>query len=267
MSEFTSQLLLQTQTATVWDVLCRGECRHKSDEECASKTHLVFPYRGVYVRHVGREEAVAEANQVLFFNAGEAYRVSHPVKGGDACISFTIDEPLLRELVPKEHIRPGSTLAFHRQRLRIDPRAQALMAILRYSLLKNVAEPLEGETLALTLVRRALGERTSHASKATAGRAKLVDRTKLDPLVRSHAPLDARGNRRGSGRVAGLSHAGISAGRSRAAVSVSAATASRAGARSARRIRRSHGPGPAPGVLQPQPFHLGSSSGLRPHAC
>ena len=179
MPEFTSQLLLDTQTATVWDVVCRGECRHKSDEECSSKTHLVFPYRGVYVRHLGREEAVAEANQVLFFNAGEAYRVSHPVKGGDACISFTVDEPLLMELVPKEHIRPGPSLAFHRQRLRIDPRAQALMAILRYSLIKNVAEPLEGETLALTLVRRALGERTSHASKASAGRAKLVDRTKL----------------------------------------------------------------------------------------
>ena len=29
---------------------------------------LVFPYRGVYVRHLGSDQAVAEANQVLFFN-------------------------------------------------------------------------------------------------------------------------------------------------------------------------------------------------------
>ena len=36
------------------------------------RLQLVFPYRGVYVRHVGDDEAVAEANQVLFFNAGEA---------------------------------------------------------------------------------------------------------------------------------------------------------------------------------------------------
>jgi hypothetical protein len=42
----------------------------------------VFPYRGVYVRHLGLDQAVAEANQVLFFNAGEGYRVSHPVPGG-----------------------------------------------------------------------------------------------------------------------------------------------------------------------------------------
>ena len=29
-------------------------------------------------------ETVAEANQVVFFNENEPYRVSHPVGGGDA---------------------------------------------------------------------------------------------------------------------------------------------------------------------------------------
>jgi AraC-like DNA-binding protein len=43
----------------------------------------------------------------------------------------------------------------------------------------GIAEALEAETLVLTLVRRALGERTSHAASATAGRQKLVDRAKL----------------------------------------------------------------------------------------
>ena len=81
-----------------------------------------FPYRGVYVRHLGRDQAVAEANQVLFFNATEGYRVSHPVPGGDACLSLVISEPLLRELAPKALLRDGAGLAFRRQRLRIDPR-------------------------------------------------------------------------------------------------------------------------------------------------
>ncbi len=84
MSQFSVQLLLNTETATVRDVVCRGDCRQKSAEECAHTTHLVFPYRGVYVRHLGRNDAVAEANQVLFFNRAEGYRVSHPVEGGDA---------------------------------------------------------------------------------------------------------------------------------------------------------------------------------------
>jgi hypothetical protein len=41
----------------------------------------VFPYRGVYVHHRGQVETVAEANQVVFFNESEPYRVSHPLEG------------------------------------------------------------------------------------------------------------------------------------------------------------------------------------------
>jgi AraC family transcriptional regulator len=84
MTEINSHPLLATDTVAVWDVLCSGTCRHKSDEECVSTTHLVFPYRGVYVRHLDQVETVAEANQVMFFNEHEPYRVSHPVGGGDA---------------------------------------------------------------------------------------------------------------------------------------------------------------------------------------
>jgi AraC-like DNA-binding protein len=179
MTELSVQPLLSTQTIELRDMVCRGNCRHLSPEECSQATYLVFPYRGVYVRHVGRNDAVAEANQVLFFNEGESYRVSHPVAGGDACLSLAIDAPLLEELVPKELIRRESTIAFHEPRLRIDSRAQALVALLRHSLMGKVAETLEAETLTLTLVRRALGERTSHSTRATFGRRKLVDRAKL----------------------------------------------------------------------------------------
>jgi len=179
MSQFSIQHLLSTDTATIRDVVCRGECRHQSAEECAHATHLVFPYRGVYLRHLGRDDAVAEANQVLFFNNGEGYRVSHPLAGGDACLDLVISEPWLRELAPKEQVCTRDVLAFRRQRLRIDSRAQALVALLRHGLRRKVADRLEAETLALTLVRRAMGERTSHAAGASVGRQKLADRAKL----------------------------------------------------------------------------------------
>ena len=179
MTELSIKLLLDTTTANVRDVVCDGGCRHRSSVECAQSTFLVFPYRGVYVRHVGRNESVAESNQVVFFNKGEEYRISHPVEGGDACLSVGVAEHWLDELTPKEHVRKSEELAFRRQRLRIDARSQALVATLRYSLDRKVAEPLEGETLTLTLIRRALGERTSHAAGASAGRQKLVDRAKL----------------------------------------------------------------------------------------
>jgi len=179
MHELAVQTLLDTETMVLRDIACAAERHHRSAEEWAEVTHLVFPYRGVYVRHLGRDDAVAEANQLLFFNGMEGYWISHPVAGGDASLSLTIAEPLLRELAPKEQLRTGSVLAMKPHRLRIDPAAQALVALLRHRLSRRAAEPLEAESLVLTLIRRSLGGRTTHHPKATTALQKLADRAKL----------------------------------------------------------------------------------------
>jgi AraC-like DNA-binding protein len=177
--EFIVQPLLKSTTVTIQDTLCRGTCTHQSAEECTATTQLVFPYRGVYVRHVGQNQAVAEANQVLFFNATEGYRISHPVQGGDGSLTLVISEQQLHEMAPSSSLRDSATLSFRQHRLRIDARAQALVALLRHSLGQKIAEPLEAESLALTLVQRALGPRTTHEAGASVGRQRLVDRVKL----------------------------------------------------------------------------------------
>jgi AraC family transcriptional regulator len=171
--------LLHTPAVHVHDIECAGMCQGRSDEEATRHTRLVFPYRGLFVRHLGQDDAVAEANQVLFFNAREGYRVSHPVAGGDSCLDLVIDEQLLLELTPRGYLRPGETAAFREQRLRIDPRAQAMVTLLRHTLRFNDTEPLEGESLALALARQALGPRTVHTPNSTAARRRLVDRMKL----------------------------------------------------------------------------------------
>jgi AraC-like DNA-binding protein len=158
---------------------CSGGHRHPDAEEHASATHLIFPYRGAFVRHLGRDEAVAEANQMLFFNAFEGYRVSHPVPGGDASLDLVAEETTLRELAPPALLQNSADLKFRMQRLRIDPRAQALVALLRHSLHAGTAEPLEAESLALTLVGRALGPRSTRAAGGSLPRRRLVDRAKL----------------------------------------------------------------------------------------
>lgn len=180
MSGYVVDQLLNTPTVSLHDVVCSGGCRHKSAEECTQGTHLVFPYRGVFVHHLsGDRDAVAEPNQVMFLNDDEGFKVSHPVDGGDACLSVSLSQEMLAELTPKEQARGGAVLRFERQQRRIDPRAQGLVALLRHGLRRGAIETLEAETLSLTLVRRALGERTSHATAASWGRRKLADRAKL----------------------------------------------------------------------------------------
>jgi AraC-like DNA-binding protein len=173
------RLLLETNTLAIRDMHCNGHCRHRSPSECATTTHLVFPYRGAFLRHVGQAEAVAEANQLVFFNDDEEYAISHPVDGGDACLSISIDQQLLHELAPADQLdaRPG--VVFRRAARGIDPQAQAMVAMLRHGLSRGAVETLEAEMLALALIERSLGERTSHARATTYGRRKLADRTKL----------------------------------------------------------------------------------------
>ena len=101
MPEIPAECLLESDTVTIRDVRCRGHQAHQGDEESTTATHLVFPYRGVFVRHLGSDQAVAEANQVLFFNHTESYRVSHPVPGGDASLDLVISAAVLRDLAPK----------------------------------------------------------------------------------------------------------------------------------------------------------------------
>jgi AraC family transcriptional regulator len=109
--EFDVHSLLKSPTVTIRDTYCRGTCRWPSPEECTLSTQLVFPYRGVYVRHVGQDQAVAEANRVLFFNGMEGYRVSHPVSGGDASLTLVIEESQLHELAPPSQLQDGPRVA------------------------------------------------------------------------------------------------------------------------------------------------------------
>lgn len=179
MPDFAVQRLLETPAVTVRDVHCAGRCRHRSAEECATGTQLVFPYRGLYLHHVGRSQSVADANQVLFFNAGAGYQVSHPVAGGDASLVLALDAALLQELAPRALLQARAEPALRVHSQRIDPQAQATVALLRHGLRSGSLEPLQAEGLAMSLARRAMDrERSTHTARSTPARRRLVERVK-----------------------------------------------------------------------------------------
>jgi AraC family transcriptional regulator len=179
MGDLNAERLLKTDSTEVWDTWCEGKGEHQYENRWNESSHLVFPYRGLFVRHCDDEICVAEAGQVLLTNAGKIYRVTHPVPGGDSSLLVWVEESMLRELAPTALLHDGDRLAFRPERLRIDARAQALVAMLRHSLREKIAEVLEAESLTLTLAQRALGPRTSRAASASRGQQKLADRTKL----------------------------------------------------------------------------------------
>jgi AraC family transcriptional regulator len=178
--EFDATPMLTTRTVDVWNVTCPGHIRHLADEECATSTHLIFPYRGVYVHHVGNSRTVVEASQVLFINADEPYRVSHPIKGGDSTLSIRVEPETLLELAPARHQHPKGRSAFDRSGTGADSRTQQLAATVRQRLHQGTVDALGAEELTLELVRHTLGEKRWRAPNSSgAGPRRLADRVKL----------------------------------------------------------------------------------------
>jgi AraC-like DNA-binding protein len=93
--------LFRSPTVAVMDVRCRPAACACGPEEYSPDTTIVFPRSGAFVRHVGRERIVANCNHVLFFRAGETYRVSHPVPGGDDCTSLAFGREVLADAVSR----------------------------------------------------------------------------------------------------------------------------------------------------------------------
>jgi AraC-like DNA-binding protein len=179
VADFAATPLLATDTVAAWDVKCPGATADESPEECASATHFVFPYRGVYVHHVGRKESIADASQVVVINDDEPYRVSHPVGGGDSSLSIGVSAATLMELLPTELLQNSGRATLNQPRLRVDAHAQARAAVLRHRLRLRTIEGLEAETLTLDLIRHAVGQRFSGTRPITETSRRLVDHAKL----------------------------------------------------------------------------------------
>lgn len=87
--------LFKSSAAMVGDVRCRPADGACGCEECSTMDDIAFVRRGVFVKHLGRRQVVANANHAVFFNREETYRVSHPIVGGDDCTVFWLRRDLL----------------------------------------------------------------------------------------------------------------------------------------------------------------------------
>lgn len=81
----------------VVDIRCSASRGDAGAEEATVEHEVILPRRGVFVRHVGSRQVLADPNHALVFRRGEDYRVSHPSTGGDACTVLVLSDDLLRE--------------------------------------------------------------------------------------------------------------------------------------------------------------------------
>jgi AraC family transcriptional regulator len=131
--------------------------------EYAARDALALPLRGVFVKHLGpRERVVADSCHALFFRAGEAYRVSHPVAGGDECLV----------------IEPSAELAFGGKAAPLDARLIAARELLRHRLERGLASSLEAEDSALAMLLE-IGSFEEPAMVRPKRQAEMVEATRI----------------------------------------------------------------------------------------
>ncbi len=156
MSHIHRHVLHEGPLCALAYVCCQHPRSGPGPEEEASAHCLVLPVSGVFVRHVEGRTAIGTAAQLLFFNAGETYRVSHPVEGGDDCLSLSFHPDVLFDVLA-EADPPASERRdrpFARTYLPIEPDEALAFQGLRHRLRRGEVTIIEVEEQSLALLAR-----------------------------------------------------------------------------------------------------------------
>lgn len=144
------------------DYRCRSGVHAHGPEEWNAGHDIAFVRRGVFALKTPRNHSVADPNHVLFFNAGQPYRVAHPVAGGDDCTSLRLPDALARNLLARHAPRDADD---PRTPFRFDRALSSARAVrLQYELL---AQARSGGGLALQDTLAELLDETLAAAYAT----------------------------------------------------------------------------------------------------
>ena len=169
--------LLDTPVALAEDVLCLEKEDARGREGFSAAFQVCLPYRGLFVWHVGSDDIVGDANQVLFVSRGEPFRLTQPVPSGYAELIITPSEETLADVAGASPTRLSSHPLFRRRSHRADPSLQRLRTRFLHRLEAGVADPLRIEETIVELLRAAF-HANGNGKPAHARTQRLIARAK-----------------------------------------------------------------------------------------
>ena len=176
--------VFQTALATVDNLRSPGADDNTRPEGFSPEFQVCFPYNGLFVWHVGQDDVVGDANQVLFVSGGESFRLSEWPGRGYGELIVTPELELLCDLTRTAERRLSShPLFLHRSR-RANARLQTVRARFLHATTNGSRDPIAAEEILLDLLRCALD---SDARRLAPGldTGRLIRRTKL--FLEAHA--------------------------------------------------------------------------------
>jgi AraC-like DNA-binding protein len=168
--------LFESALGLVEDYRCVGAGRRRTPAGHSPDFQVGLPYDGVFVWHVGHDDVVTDANQVLFVAAGEDFHLSEPVPGAYAELIITPARSLLSEILEADDAQLSSHPMFRRRRRLADARLQLFRARTLHAMRAGYWKGLPGDEAMVQLLCSSLDKAPQpHLNGAT---RRLVDRTK-----------------------------------------------------------------------------------------
>jgi AraC family transcriptional regulator len=169
--------LLESNVALVEDFRSRGVPLRKNPELFSADFQICLPYRGLFVWHVGDDNVVGDANQVLFVTGGESYHLSQPLADNYAELIITPNPDLLAELADGCETSLSRHPLFRRRHRRADHGLQLLRTRFLQRAHGGSWNGLAAEECVISLLRSALASETvdpppSRSTRRLIGRAK-----------------------------------------------------------------------------------------------
>jgi AraC family transcriptional regulator len=182
--------LLDLPVGLVEDLWHQDAFQARGPEDFSAEFQVCLPYSGLFVWHVGQDDVVGDANQVLFVAGGEGYRMSAPLAGGYRELIVTPSLNVLSEIAGTSEAHLARHPWFRRRGRRADSRLQNLRTrFLHWATDATEVDDFAAEELVLVLLRTALDGEAPRSEPAQSTR-RLIRRTK--EFVEAHASSPIR---------------------------------------------------------------------------
>jgi AraC family transcriptional regulator len=180
MCELQSRTKLMNLSIGFVEDLRRTAVRpEKGPEGFCSDFQVCLPYRGLFVWHVGNDEVVGDANQVVFCVPGESFRMSAPIPDGYAELIITPTVDVLAEIMQVDDQPMADHPVFRRRSWRADSRLQSYRTrFLHWATSAAEFDPLAAEASLLFLLRSAFQDDDRGRCSPGAATARVIRQTK-----------------------------------------------------------------------------------------
>jgi len=192
-AEPVSRRLCATPVGEIREWVCAGHDTARGEMEVSESWSVVVTRRGAFARDDGAATDFLAPGAASFWNLGESYSLSHPVKGGDHCTVFRLSEQTMRAMLAGSAAQDAESPRFSTRAQRLGGKAYLLHRRALQAARADLPDELEVEESMLEFLSAAYPTTASKSSPNVAASSRHLARAAEEVVAsrfRQHLTLD-----------------------------------------------------------------------------